>query len=214
MKIFLIINFIFFNLCYARNSSITDEILDKINFTESKISDLKMEFKQEITIKSINEKQIVEGRIFYKKPDKILFIQTSPQTQTISVNKNSMLIYNPSTNNVLKGNVKDFKQMETFLPGIFNPCKNFVNLRKYYTVELSSQTNTEYELLFKPKSKKYNFKLYLLIDKTNFLPIKNKFESDILTSITDVNRIEINTNLTDTLFDFKVPKDAEIMNLK
>ena len=227
-KIFTIfIVFTFFTTLAATTS--IEKILNQIADKDKETVDLELQFTQEIEFSVFKETRTIEGKVVFKRPNKIFYQLFSPSQkntiadvpqQTVVSDGKRLWIYNHQTNQVFIDLWKNWKGIAYFIPGIFNPKGKISELKKIYNFRLVGEENGSYLLLLEPKQRVRSalnlpreFKFYLWVSKEDFVPVRSKFVTEGVICTTSIDSYKTNLGPEDELFKFKAPPDAEVLRL-
>jgi outer membrane lipoprotein carrier protein len=192
-----------------------DELIAKAQERYEKTQDIKAQFIQEVTIKSVNKTEREEGVVYVKNPRRMLWVYSKPKAKKLIINPRKAWLYIPEdhaayvqdTENIYKSRLA-----VKFLSGIGKLSEDFhVDFSKPDNVD----RNGNYLLTLIPKVSDTGVdKLYITIDKENFQIIQCSF-ADLYGNVTRIklSDIRINNNLDDKLFSFKPPTGVEVFNM-
>jgi outer membrane lipoprotein carrier protein len=217
LKIAIILNLLLF---FASGTSLADtlpldELIAKAQERYEKTQDLKAQFIQEVTIKSVNKTEREEGVVYVKNPRRMLWVYSKPKAKKLIINAKKAWLYIPEdhaayvqdTENIYKS-----KLAVKFLSGIGKLSEDFdVGFSKPDNVD----KNGNYLLTLVPKVSDTGVdKLHITIDKENFQITQCSF-ADLYGNNTRIRLtdIRINNNLDDKLFNFKPPSGVEVFNM-
>ncbi|MGD1153386.1 MAG: outer membrane lipoprotein chaperone LolA [Syntrophales bacterium] len=192
-----------------------NELITKTQERYEKTQDLKAQFIQEVTIKSMNKIEREEGVVYVKNPRRMLWVYSKPKAKKLIINPKKAWLYIPEDRAAYvqdTENIYRSKLAVKFLSGIGKLSEDFhVGFSKPDTVD----RNGDYLLTLVPKVSDTGVdKLYLTIDKEDFQIIQCSF-TDLYGNITRIRLadIRINNNLDDKLFNFKPPSGVEVFNM-
>ena len=217
LKVAIIVNFLLF---LASGTSFGDilrlnELIAKTQERYEKTQDLKAQFIQEVTIKSVNKTEREEGTVYVKNPRRMLWEYSKPKAKKLIINPKKAWLYIPEDRAAYVQDTEYIyrsKLAVKFLSGIGRLSEDFhVGFSKPDTVD----RNGDYLLTLVPKVSDTGVdKLYLTIDKEDFQIIQCSF-TDLYGNITRIHLadIRINNNLDDKLFNFKPPSGVEVFNM-
>ena len=192
-----------------------DELIAKAQERYEKTADLKAQFIQEVTIKSVNKTEREEGIVYVKNPRRMLWVYSKPKAKKLIINPKKAWLYIPEdhaayvqdTENMYKS-----KLAVKFLSGIGKLSEDFhVGFSKPDNVD----KNGNYLLTLVPKVPDTGVdKLYVTIDKEDFQLTQCSF-TDFYGNVTRIrlSDIKINNNLDDKLFSFKPPSGVDVFNM-
>ena len=192
-----------------------NELIAKTQERYEKTEDLKAQFIQEVTIKSMNKTEREEGVVYVKNPRRMLWVYSKPKAKKLIINPKKAWLYIPEDRAAYvqdTENIYRSKLAVKFLSGIGKLSEDFhVGFSKPDTVD----RNGDYLLTLVPKVLDTGVdKLYLTIDKEDFQIIQCSF-TDLYGNMTRIRLadIRINNNLDDKLFNFKPPSGVEVFNM-
>ncbi len=192
-----------------------DELVAKAQERYEKTADLKAQFIQEVTIKSVNKTEREEGVVYVKNPRRMLWVYSKPKAKKLIINPKKTWLYIPEDHAAYvqdSENIYKSKLGVKFLSGIGKLSEDFhIGFSKPDTVD----KNGNYLLTLIPKVSDTGVdKLYVTIDKENFQLMQCSF-SDFYGNVTRIrlSDIKINNNLDDKLFSFKPPSGVDVFNM-
>ena len=191
------------------------ELIAKTQERYEKTEDLKAQFIQEVTIKSMNKTEREEGVVYVKNPRRMLWVYAKPKAKKLIINPKKAWLYIPEDRAAYvqdTENIYRSKLAVKFLSGIGKLSEDF---RVGFSKPDNVDRNGNYLLTLVPKVSDTGVdKLYLTIDKEGFQIIQCSF-TDLYGNITRIRLadIRINNNLDDELFNFKPPSGVEVFNM-
>jgi len=208
----ILIAIIAFNFSYAAESDLTlEQILDRVEKHYTAKS-FKAEFIQESTLKAMEITDFASGEIFVRYPGMMRWVYEKPEKQIIITDGHKLWIYRPLDDQVMTGSA----------PAFFSDGKgaSFLSdiklIRQKFKISLqNSKDDFFYELKLQPLEKTLDVTdIRLSVTKNTFTVIR------IITYNTygDENRIEFvnhqfDVKLDDSLFSFKIPPGADVLQL-
>ncbi len=193
-------------------------MIAKIQDRYERTTDLKARFVQEATLKSARKTQREEGTVYFKKPKKMLWDYTRPESKKLVINPQTAWLYVPEDKMVYvqdSKNVFSSGQAIRFLAGIGRLSEEF-NI-KYAQPKQDSSGNYLLEMVPKggPESAGGVRKLLATVDKDSYLIVKCSF-NDSLGNLTVITFQDIKTNLglPDSMFTFKPPAGTEVQKVQ
>jgi outer membrane lipoprotein carrier protein len=190
-----------------------DELVAKAQERYEKTADLKAQFIQEVTIKSVNKTEREEGVVYVKNPRRMLWVYSKPKAKKLIINPKNAWLYIPEDHAAYvqdSENIYKSKLGVKFLSGIGKLSEDFhIGFSKPDTVDKN------YLLTLIPKVSDTGVdKLYVTIDKENFQLTQCSF-TDFYGNVTRIrlSDIKINNNLDDKLFSFKPPSGVDVFNM-
>lgn len=189
-----------------------DSILKEMDKRQKEIKDLQANFSQEKVLELLEEKLISQGRMKYKKPDRMSWEYSVPDPLLMIIKGQRMWLYYPDMKVAEKYDLE--KSGETL--GLFMGFgKSMDYLKKNYQIRLLEKEKNFYPLELIPKREeelRYVSRIVLWIDTKEYWPVKTKiFEPNGDTTLIEFKNIEINTEIPDSEFEFQVPKGVEVV---
>lgn len=190
-----------------------DEIIRNIE-NRYDIAGFSANFVQESTIKAMEITDTASGKVTIKRPGMMKWEYETPEKQTIITDGEQLWIYRPEDNQVMIGHspffFKDGKGA-----GFLSDIKV---IRQKFDIFLEKKNTTKYHILkMLPKNKDKTFDLssvYLLISMKTFeiVQIITYNSYDDATRI-KLNDIEFKRDIDNSVFNFKIPKGVDILQL-
>ncbi len=189
-----------------------DSILKEMDKRQKEIKDLRANFSQEKVLELLEEKLISQGRMKYKKPDRMSWEYFEPDPLLMIIKGQRMWLYYPDMKVAEKYDL--VRAGETL--GLFVGFeKSMEYLKKNYQIRLLEKEKNFCSLELIPRREeelRYLSKIILWINAKEYWPIKTKiFEPNGDTTLIEFKDIEINTEIPDSEFEFKVPKGVEVV---
>jgi chaperone LolA len=186
------------------------EIISRVHDRYEEIKDAVLSFQQNVVFGMTKNEQTFTGILKMKKSDKY---RIELEDQTIVTDGKSVWSYSKSNNQVL---VDKYREN----PKSLSPDKLLMNVPdEYSTTMLGKEKVGKREwLILKmvPNEKNANLKwMKVWVDDDEYLMHKVQIldVSDNLTTYT-IDDLKINTGLSDELFQYKAPPDAEVVDLR
>jgi len=192
------------------------ELTAKIQTAYDHTVDLKANFIQEATIKSINRTEKEEGTVYLKKPERMLWNYTKPSMKKLVINPGKAWLYIPDDNIVYVQDAKKVlssKMTIRFLTGIGSLKDDF---EIAFSTDGATDMEGNYVIILTPREYEAGIKTLLLtVDKDNFRIVECVF-TDMYDNTTKISfsDIKFNINPPDELFDFIPPSGVEIHNIQ
>lgn len=186
------------------------ELLKEVELKYTQEPSLSAKFEQETEIKLLNQKKKSKGRLLAKRPDKMLWETTSPDPNTLVSDGKKYWYYTPPFEEGERGQVLIKKTSETqselataLLQGRFSITKD---------VTFEQKGKNEFILHLKPGSAGSISAAEIKVDA------EKKLISRVIIVHTNGNRsvielsdILIGSKIEDDLFNFKIPKNTDII---
>lgn len=169
-------------------------------------------FFQESILKAMQITDTAEGKLIVKRPGKMRWEYTLPDSQTIITNGQSMWIYRPADNQVMVGQAPDFfggGKGAGFLSDI-------EQIRKSFSIDLQPAENEAYHRLKlipgKPTPELSD--IILSVTKTDFqvdqVITHNAYGDETRIVLRDY---QFNMIPDDALFDFTIPEGVDVVQI-
>jgi len=213
MKKIILMFFCFF-VCgslFARQITV-DEILANIEKKDGSIQDLSADYTQLINYYSVDEKQTSFGDVKFQKQNNLCIVQKKPQLQYTYIDGKKITVYVPANNQAIVDSWKSVLKNDIIVATMINFSKNWKQLKKTATIELSGQTDNEYNLLIQP-IKNEGWKLFVNVDKQNYLINGTVFDNGNFSINVTLTNYRTNIKLKNSLFKFVPDQDTEVIEL-
>ncbi|MDD5021310.1 MAG: outer-membrane lipoprotein carrier protein LolA [Endomicrobiaceae bacterium] len=194
------------------DGKIVTDIIKSMNEKESTIVDMGVEYSQSITYFSTGEKQSSRGEV-KMKGENIYMYQRLPKRQYTYIDGKKIITYVPENKQAVVDNWKDILENDIVLATALNFSKNYKRFKRDYMVSLILQTDKEYCLIVKSVNINDDWKLYLNVDVKTFLVNSSIFENSNFKVEVKLLNYKLNTGLSDSIFQFNMPKDVELVEL-
>jgi len=192
-----------------------DEVVNGVESTYGKITDLRAEFTQTARNKSLGQDIKAEGIVLLKKGGKMRWDYKSPAPQQIVSDGTSLWVYTPELNQVNKGNAPK---------ALAGPAGSFLSglgkIREEFTIRFLNSANPRDSagrpvLDLTPKqSTPLLTRLVIAVDPKDYVVREAVLYDQFQNTVTmTFNKVVINPGLNDTLFAFTPPKDAAVVPL-
>ena len=191
------------------------DIVQKLQSSYEKTKDLKADFIQETTLKSLKKTEREQGKVFFKNPGNMSWNYTKPRGKRLVINRQSAWLYLPEEKAAYKRKADSLFQSKlliNFFTGAGKLNDDFI-IRYAQPQSLDKEGN--YLLFLTPREKTSACNLLKMkIDKTNFYILQVSFD-DALGNSTSLqfSHIDVNTGLTDKFFQFRPPGGVEIFEV-
>jgi len=217
-RIFLVLTVLFLstqNVVLGYENNNLDSVLNQVQSTYERVNDFHARFTQEATVRALNQVQKADGEVWLKKPGKMRWNYYGPDKQEIVSDGITMWFYNHQEKQVVESSLADVMDnptTTTLLSGLGNIKKQF-NAR--FSDVAFPDENGSYLVDLTPKENRgdeeYN-KVTIAVDKKSMF-VKTIYLYDPFGNLTKVRLqdIKINKGISDSLFDFKVPKGVELI---
>jgi outer membrane lipoprotein carrier protein len=192
-----------------------EELLSLIQGQYEKNRDYQADFIQETFIKSMGKTDREQGRLFFKKPRKMLWLYEKPHTKTLIVNTEKSWLYLPEDNVVYLRRTDQLIRSTAavrLLSGLGSIQHDF---RIQFLKSEQVDEHGNYVLLLTPKATNAGFiKAHIDIEGNSYNIVQIWFEDDLGNSTRVIlTNIKLNQNLSDRTFLFVPPAGVEVFTL-
>jgi outer membrane lipoprotein carrier protein len=192
-----------------------DEVVRKIQDTYEQTGQVKAHFTQTVTLKAMKKTEKEEGVFYFKKPKRMRWVYSKPSAKELVINPQKAWLYVPADKVVYVQDADSlFKSTVSvrFLAGIGK-------LRDDFKISFAGEKETEkadsYLLDLVPiKPEEGVKKLQIAVNRESF-QINRVVLFDPYGNVTTLvlSAIELNKDLPDSLFSFKVPAGVDVMDM-
>jgi outer membrane lipoprotein carrier protein len=191
------------------------DIAQKLQSSYEKTKDLKADFIQEATIKSIRKTEREEGRVFFKNPKSMLWEYTKPQGKKLVINSQTAWLYLAREKVAYRQKSESIFQSKTLIQFFAGSGKLKDDFVIKYAEPKALDKEGNYLLALIPKEKTVACNsVQLTVDKNNFYILQINFD-DVMGNSTTLkfSNISINTGLEQKIFQFKPPAGVEVFEM-
>lgn len=203
-------------LVFTVNSHAQDKnlesVIEGIQKKYEKINNFQALFTQTSEVKALNKTQNAEGEVWFKKPGKMRWNYNTPNKDQIVSDGKTLWFYDEDEEQVVEtplAQVSETQSTTTLLSGLGNIKELFdtsfaeaedMNLNGGYLVDLVPKGDEEYN------------KVTILVDQNDMM-VNTIFLYDPFGNLTIVKLldIQIDTEVSDSLFSFKAPEGTEVV---
>jgi outer membrane lipoprotein carrier protein len=186
-------------------------IVDAIQKQYDSTDTFQARFLQKSYLKILGQSQIAEGFVSIKKPGKMKWDYKAPDQQILISNDQGLWLYLPDEKQVTKMKAQSIYSSNT--PALFLAGRG--KLTESFTIGKVTEEREFYVAVLIPRDKGQNLsKMVLLADKKNYQIVGSRVY-DNLGNRTEMlfTNIRTNPNLESKIFQFKVPKGVELIDL-
>jgi outer membrane lipoprotein carrier protein len=200
---------------FSEELLVVGDIAQNIQSSYEKTKDLKADFIQEATIKSIKKTEREEGKAFFKNPKNMLWEYTKPQGKKLVINSQKAWLYLSKEKVVYTQKSESIFQSK-FLINFFSgsgKLKNDFVIK--YAEPKAQDKDGNYLLVLIPREKTAACNsIKLTIDKNNFYILQISFD-DVMGNSTTLkfSNISVNTGMAQKMFQFKPPAGVQIFEM-
>ena len=191
------------------------DIAQKLQSSYEKAKDLKADFIQEATIKSIKKTEREEGRVFFMNPKNMLWEYTKPKGKKLVINSQTAWLYLSREKVVYTQKSESIFQSKFLINFFSGSGKLKDDFVIKYAEPKALDKDGNYLLVLTPREKTAACNLVkLTIDKNNFYILQVSFD-DVMGNSTTLkfSNISINTGLSQKVFQFKPPAGVEVFEM-
>ena len=200
---------------FSEELLVVGDIAQNIQSSYEKTKDLKADFIQEATIKSIKKTEREEGKVFFKNPKNMLWDYTKPKGKKLVINSQKSWLYLAGEKVVYTQKSENIFQSKTLISFFSGSGKLKDDFVIKYAEPKALDKNGNYLLVLIPREKTAACNLVKLsVDKNNFNILQVSFD-DVMGNSTTLkfSNISINTGLTQKMFHFKPPAGVEVFEM-
>ncbi len=212
-KIILIFLICYVNFAFASELTV-NFVLKNLHKNYDNVTSFKAEFKQISFFKSVNSVQEFKGTLYLKKPDKMRWDYTFPETQLIVSNGEKIWYYYPKDNQVNVGNISKNNKEKNL---IFMLLDGITKVEKQFNITMVKGKNNKDYIYLQLLPKKPNTlfdKIIITLYRKNFKIAK----SYIFYLTGDISKLiflktYLNVKLSNAFFNFKPPAGCEVFQM-
>lgn len=198
----LILLMIFINSVNAQQDK--DKIFEKLKKQYAELQTISLNF-------TLNENTFIKGQLNAKKGNKYIL---SFGNKIIYCNNKIIWNYSPTNNSVIISNYDDSNESISIEKIFFQFTEDFKAEKLYKNQISNNESSTILELIPKNSNQSDISKIKISIN-TNNLNISNVvIVSNYNEESWKISNLKLNTNIDDNRFDFKVPENVEIIDLR
>ncbi|MGE5305517.1 MAG: LolA family protein [Alphaproteobacteria bacterium] len=196
---------------YAADTKNADAIVDALQKNYDAIVDFIADFRQETEVKTLNRSLKAWGKVYFKRPGKMLWRYDEPKGQFVLADGQFLYFYQPEQNQIIKSALKNAFRTDiplSFLLGIGN-------LKKDFSAALKSTDENQYVLRLVPKEDSGGFGEILLGVSKNSADILWVSVRDASANLTTIrfSGMRKGVGLKDSLFTLQIPNGVDVVEL-
>ncbi len=199
-------------LCRQVDSNAAEHIVDALQKNYDATVDFVADFRQQTDVKTLNRSLKAWGKLYFKRPGKMLWRYEEPKGQLVLTDGNSLYFLQPEQNQILKSPLKNAFRSDiplSFLLGIGS-------LKKDFDAVLKATEESQYVLRLQPKrGDAGGFSEILLgVNRTTF-DIVWASVRDAASNLTTIRFSDMRkgVGLKDSLFRLEIPDGVDIVEL-
>lgn len=182
------------------------DITQKVQEAQDSAADVQMKIEMNMKDTLSGQEKHFHGMMQLKSPDKVFVHYEKPDEQFLYINGKSMDMYVPDQKTVY---TQDSGKGQPFYLGVGRALKKYV---KVCRVSVIKDSGDEVVLLFIPADDNQGFsRMKVSIHKKDWWPYQVEMETPSVISRAQFKDIQFNKGVSDSLFKFTPPKDAQVV---
>jgi outer membrane lipoprotein carrier protein len=196
---------------HAAERKTADSIVDSLQKNYDATVDFTADFRQETEVKALNRSLKAHGKLYFKRPGKMLWRYDEPKGQFVLADGKYLYFFQPEQNQIIKSPLKNAFRSDiplSFLLGIGS-------LKKDFNATLKATEENQYVLQLQPKGESGGFSEILLGVGKNSPDILWASIRDASGNLTTIrfSSMSKGVGLKDNLFNLQIPEGADIVEL-
>jgi outer membrane lipoprotein carrier protein len=196
---------------FATESRSADQIVDSLQKNYDATVDFVADFHQETEVKTLNRKLKASGKLYFKRPGKMLWRYEEPKGQLVLADGKNLYFYQPEQNQVIKSPLKNAFRSDiplSFLLGLGN-------LKKDFNATLKGTEENQYVLRLEPKGELGGFSEVFVAVGRSTSDIDWVSVRDAAANVTTIrfSGMRKGVGVQESLFRFQVPDGVDIVEL-
>ncbi|MGB5218191.1 MAG: outer membrane lipoprotein carrier protein LolA [Smithella sp.] len=200
---------------FSQDLPAIEKVVQRIQRSYEKTKDLKADFVQEISIKSIKKTDREEGKVFFKNPQNMLWDYTRPKGKKLVINRQTSWLYLSSQKVAYRQNSDSIFQSRILIDFFAGSGKLKDDFIIKYAESNALDKNGNYLLVLVPREKASAFNsVKLTIDKNKYY-ISGLVFDDALGNSTSLkfSNVSFNKGIKDSFFRFQPPAGVKIFDV-
>ena len=195
----------------AAETKSEEYVIDSLQKSYDSAVDFVAEFRQETELKTLNRTLKAWGKLYFKRPGRMLWQYDEPKGQFVLADGKSLYFYQPEQGQVIKSPLKNAFRSDiplSFLLGIGN-------LKKDFKASLKDLEQGHYVLQLGPKGELGGVgEIVLGIDRDTFNILWSRIR-DAAGNVTTIrfSNMRRGVGLKDSLFRLQVPDGVDVVEL-
>ena len=196
---------------FAAESRSAEQIIDSLQKNYDATADFIADFRQETEVKTLNRKLKASGKLYFKRPGKMLWRYEEPKGQFVLADGKNLYFYQPDQNQVIKSPLKN--AFRTDIPLSF--LLGLGNLKKDFNATLKGIEESQYVLLLEPKGELGGFSEVLVGVGRKTSDIDWVSVRDAAANVTTIrfSAMRKGVGVEESLFRFQVPDGVDVVEL-
>ena len=196
---------------FAAEGRSAEQIVDSLQKNYDATADFIADFRQETEVKTLNRKLKASGKLYFKRPGKMLWRYEEPKGQFVLADGKNLYFYQPEQNQVIKSPLKNAFRSDiplSFLLGLGN-------LKKDFNATLKGIEESQYVLLLEPKGELGGFSEVLVGVGRKTSDIDWVSVRDAAANVTTIrfSGMRKGVGVEESLFRFQVPDGVDVVEL-
>jgi len=194
-------------LCGSAYAASVNDTVDEMQKIFSGINDIRGKFSQTSYIKDIEQTQKYSGSFYIKKPSRLMWEYNKPRDEKVVIRDMDTWIYKKAENQVIK--TKFSRDAYSQVPIAI--LESFEHMKDDFYVTMPDRN----ALNLVPKQKTGFVKMIVLERAQGAFPVKMFTLIDTYGNVImiELDGVEVNRGLEDSLFIFKIPPGAEVFDM-
>jgi outer membrane lipoprotein carrier protein len=195
----------------ATESRSADQIIDSLQKNYDATVDFVADFRQQTEVKTLNRKLTASGKLYFKRPGKMLWRYEEPKDQFVLADGKNLYFYQPDQNQVIKSPLQNAFRSDiplSFLLGLGN-------LKKDFNATLKGIEENDYVLRLEPKGELGGFSEVFIGVNRSKSDIDWVSVQDAASNVTTIRFSDMRkgVGVQESLFRFQVPDGVDIVEL-
>ncbi len=215
LVVVLVVGALFFILPRSGMALSLDEVVANAQNVYENTADLKANFLQEVTMKSLRKTNREEGIFYFKKPRQMVWDYTLPKAKKMVVNAKTVWLYIPADGVVYVQNAAEVFKTQAivrFLSGWGKLADDFhITFARTDARTDDADKDGDYQLKLVPHERDFGVaELFLTLDKQFYISRVNFNDSYGNATRLVFRDIKVNNNLPEKFFGFIPPAGTEV----
>jgi outer membrane lipoprotein carrier protein len=207
----LVAGVIFFTLPQSGLALSLDEVVANAQQVYEKTADLKANFIQEVTIKSLRKTNREEGIFYFKKPRQMVWDYTQPKAKKMVINAKTVWLYIPADSVVYVQDAEEVFKTQVIVRFLSGWGKLTDDFTITFARPVDSAKDGDFLLKLVPHERDFGIgELFLTLDKQFHIAQVNFTDSYGNATRLLFRSIQINNNLPEKFFSFVPPAGTEV----
>ena len=222
--LFAVLSFVV-NTAFADNE--LNAVLKKIDEKQKSVETMKGQFVQRKSLSLLQNEVVSKGTMYFKKPQRMVWEYKEPERNTMIVNGNIVWFYLPDLKEATRFDLSQKAEIKSIFEKMaIGMGQSAEEMKKNYDVSILKKVRKP-DLPAKQAGKNIivlqlipkdaaisNFfkKIHLWFEEDGALYKTELFEKNNDTTIIEFKDMKFNVSISNSVFDFKLPKDVKVIN--